>query len=62
MPTDRRTAFYRRAGSSGGAVGLFHETLHQVQPGTAGESLYVEYMPDDLGWAAPLGWCRSAGR
>ena len=46
------TAFYRGAGASGGAVGLFHETF-TVQPGTA-ESLYVD-MPDDFGLGGAVG-------
>ena len=46
------TAFYRSAGSSGGAVGLFHETF-TVQPGTA-ESLYVD-MPDGFGLGGAVG-------
>jgi hypothetical protein len=46
------TAFYRGAGASGGAVGLFHETF-TVQPGTA-ESLYVD-MPDGFGLGGAVG-------
>ena len=46
------TAFYRGAGASGGAVGLFHETF-TVQPGTA-ESLYID-MPDGFGLGGAVG-------
>ena len=46
------TAFYRRAGDSRGAVGLFHETF-TVRPGTA-ESLYVD-MPDGFGLGGAVG-------
>ena len=46
------TAFYRRAGASHGAVGLFHET-YTVQPGQV-ESVYVD-MPADFGLGGAVG-------
>ena len=58
------TAFYKRAGAAGAAVGLFHET-YPVQPGQA-ESIYID-MPDGFGLggavgAVPVSGSRDAAR